>query len=182
MRAAGRSTRCLTRRYFRPCWRRRLQLHKCVQEEVRELSVTTLANHFPLILVSGGHSYPDIDNGNEVLYCGTDSTDGNVTEYTQRMIESAEGDQPVRLIRSHNLNSEFAPDHGFRYDGLYDVVSFEQLDDPDSTRQRHRFRLVRQPNQDPIRGGAGPERRPTEQEIAEYKKHQRNAGKTKGKT
>lgn len=89
------------------------------------------------------------------------------------------GNNPVRLLRSHKLKSDYAPEKGFRYDGLYDVVSVERLDPANSLRQRHRFRLVRQPEQDRIRS-SGPEVRPTTQELEEYAKHQRMSGKAKG--
>lgn len=132
-------------------------------------------------IISGGHNYPNVDDGDEVLYCGTDSDDGSITDFTQRMLESV-NNQPVRLIRSHNLDSEYAPVIGFRYDGLYDVVESKLLDAVGSLGQRHRFRLVRCPGQDPIRGGSGPERRPTQQEVDEYKKHQRLIGRVRGDT
>ena len=123
------------------------------------------------IIMSGGHEYPDEDHGEWVLYCGTDSTTGASTDNTKLMIDSMEkGGRPVRLIRSHNLRSQYAPQvGGFRYDGLYKVVSFKNLDGPRSTRQRHQFRLERCKGQDPIRGGDGPEKRPTEQEINAYR-------------
>ena len=60
-------------------------------------------------IMSGGHDYPDEDHGEWIKYCGTDSTDGSVTEPTQRMLESQKSGKPVRLIRSHNLKSDFAP-------------------------------------------------------------------------
>lgn len=101
---------------------------------------------------------------------------GEPTAYTSRMLESV-NNEPVRLIRSHNAHSRFSPEYGFRYDGLYNVVGSEELDPKGSTRQRHRFKLVRVGGQDPIRGGSGPEKRPTMQEINEYQKHQRNSGK-----
>ncbi len=129
-------------------------------------------------IMSGGHDYPDVDNGDDVLYCGTDSDNSSPTAFTKLMIDSV-NKKPVRVIRSHNLVSEYAPLVGFRYDGLYDIVSSENLDEPRSVRQRHRFHLVRQTGQDPIRGGEGPERRPTEQECIEYDRHQRFAGKAK---
>ena len=68
-------------------------------------------------IMSGGHDYPDIDEGEEVWYCGTDSDNGAITEYTQRMLESV-NNEPIRLIRSHNLESEYAPVIGFRYGKL----------------------------------------------------------------
>lgn len=123
-----------------------------------------------------GKPYPDEDHGNWVLYCGTDSKDGRITENTQMMLDAERSGQPVRLIRSHNLKSTFAPDLGFRYDGLYTVVSQGRLDPEESTRQRHPFRLQRLPDQTPLRGGDGPEARPTRQEIEEHKKDKRLRG------
>jgi hypothetical protein len=97
------------------------------------------------------------------------------------MLESVNS-EPVRLIRSHNAHTRYAPEVGFRYDGLYDVTEVERIDPENSIRQRHRFKLVRVTGQDPIRGGSGPEKRPTKQEIDEYNKHQRLSGKGKGQS
>lgn len=128
--------------------------------------------------MSGGsdNKYEDEDHGDWVLYCGTDSSDGSITEPTQRMLESETNEQPVRLIRSHNLGTEYAPGIGFRYDGLYKVVSHEMLDTATSLRQRHRFRLERLPGQAPIRGGSGPEKRPTAQEMKAHEKDRKLRG------
>ncbi|KAK0944960.1 hypothetical protein LTR29_003551 [Friedmanniomyces endolithicus] len=128
-------------------------------------------------IMSAGHGYEDEDHGEWVLYCGTDSKDGTVTDYTHRMLESVEDGKPVRFIRSHELKSPFAPEIGFRYDGLYKAVSFERLDDASSTRQRHRFRLERLADQAPIRG-EGPSKRPTKQEIEVHKNDKRMRGFT----
>lgn len=57
------------------------------------------------------------------------------------------------------------------------LINAHRLDPDKSLRQRHRFTLVRQEGQDPIRGN-GPEKRPTSEEIKEYHKHQRLSGKT----
>jgi hypothetical protein len=159
---------------------------------------------------SQGKPYPDRDEGDVIWYCGTDSDNREPTgelsacninltaangfslkakalhadsrpAYTQRMLESAKG-KPVRLIRSHNAHTQYAPELGFRYDGLYDVTEVEQIDPENSIRQRHRFKLVRRAGQDPIRGGSGPEKRPTLQEIDEYNKHQRLSGKGNGQS
>ncbi|KAK3620030.1 ubiquitin-like with PHD and RING finger domains 2 [Elasticomyces elasticus] len=126
-------------------------------------------------VMSSGHGYEDEDHGEWVLYCGTDSTDGKITDATLRMLESKENGKPVRIIRSHNLHSPFAPEIGFRYDGLYKVVSSKALDKSDSTRRRHQFRLERVLGQAPIRSQE-PEKRPTAQEIKAHKddKEKRN--------
>ena len=124
-------------------------------------------------IMTGQSGYPDEDNGDVVLYCGTDSDDGTVTDRTQMMLDSIKNGRPVRFIRKSTLRSQWAPEVGYRYDGLYDVQSFEKLvvkDNPKAA--RHCFRLVRCPGQDPIRG-TGPEKRPTEQEIERYQMDKR---------
>ena len=97
------------------------------------------------------------------------------------MLESV-NNHPVRLIRSHKADTDYSPKFGFRYDGLYDVTAVKQIDPKHSIRQRHRFKLVRRTGQDPIRGGRGPEARPTAQEIKQYENHQRLSGKGKGQS
>jgi hypothetical protein len=126
-----------------------------------------------------GQPYPNEDRGSEVLYCGTDNKDktqNKPSPDTASLLTNHRTKQPVRLFRSHNLGSSFAPELGFRYDGLYDVASYEDMDPPDNKRRRHRFKLVRRAGQDPIRSeGAG--KRPTKQEIDEYEKDKKNRGR-----
>lgn len=111
--------------------------------------------------------YPNQDYGERVLYCGTDGTDGHMSENTALLLSNIESGTPVRFIRSHKAqNKDFAPEAGFRYDGLYNVVSFEILD---SEVQRHRFELVRCQGQLPIRC-SGPGKRPMKQELVAYNK------------
>ncbi|KAK5726415.1 ubiquitin-like with PHD and RING finger domains 2 [Elasticomyces elasticus] len=126
-------------------------------------------------VMSGGNGYDDEDNEDWVLYCGTDSNNGKITDATLRMLESKENGKPVRFIRSHNLHSPFAPEIGFRYDGLYKVVSSKNLDGSNSIRQRHQFRLERLSGQTPIRG-TEPEKRPTAQEVHAHKSDKRLRG------
>lgn len=139
------------------------------------------------IVMAGGYK-EDRDNGDEVFYTGTEGEDGVPTENTKRLVESAMGYEkdgkhiknPVRVLRSHKLGnkSAYAPTKGFRYDGLYDVVSYNITD---SQRQIHVFRLTRQPGQDPIRAlrsGSGSDSiqdpslsaRPTKEEVEAYHK------------
>ncbi|GAB1741749.1 hypothetical protein NU219Hw_g7159t1 [Hortaea werneckii] len=126
-------------------------------------------------LAPDNQPYPNIDEGNTVYYCGTDSNDGSVTEGTSRLIESKESGKPIRLIRSHNLKNEYAPEKGFRYDGLYTIVDFEMLDPPNSKRQRHRFKMVRVPGQPPMRG-TGDGKRPTKEELEQLELHRNFSG------
>lgn len=120
-------------------------------------------------------TYPNEDYGNKVLYCGTDNKAAQPSTITKSLLASV-GKKPVRLIRSHNLGSKYAPRVGFRYDGLYKITDWEVLD---PALQRHRFTLIRVPGQDPIRGGSGPERRPTAQEEAQYDLKKKWAGQLK---
>lgn len=126
-----------------------------------------------------GEKYPNEDSGEEVKYCGTDSTDGKPTQNTSIMLASI-GKEPVRLIRSAKLGGRFAPSVGFRYDGLYDVTGFKNVDGFASKRQRHIFTLIRRRGQDPIRGGNGPEKRPTVQEESEFEKAKKFGGILEG--
>jgi hypothetical protein len=126
-----------------------------------------------------GRPYPNVDNGKEVLYCGTDNTNPDVdapSHDTKAMLVNHATGKPVRLFRSSNLNNKFAPELGFRYDGLYDVKGYEKMDPDGEKRNRHRFKLVRRDGQDPIRSD-GPAKRPTAQEVDEYEKDKKNRGR-----
>ena len=138
---------------------------------------------FSVIMAGGmdpkGRPYPNVDNGNEVLYCGTDNTNAEIdapSHDTKAMLVNHEEGKPVRLFRSSNLNNRYAPELGFRYDGLYSVAGYEKMDPEGEKRNRHRFKLVRCPGQDPIRS-EGPAKRPTVQEIDEYEKDKKNRGR-----
>jgi hypothetical protein len=72
------------------------------------------------------------------------------TAHTQCLMTSVKTGKPVRLFRSHKLPDEnqYRPKMGFRYDGLYTVVSSELLEDE---RQIYGFELRRLAGQGPIR-------------------------------
>lgn len=99
------------------------------------------------VIVSGGldsegKPYPDEDHGEWILYCGTDSKTNEPTSHTKLLLANVSDKKPVRLIRSHNAKarSDWAPQVGFRYDGLYEVASSKVLD---LSKQRYQFRLER---------------------------------------
>ena len=123
------------------------------------------------IIMSGSH-YDDKDEGDTVWYTGTKAEPGEgMTANTELLHDNIKHKTPVRLIRSSNLaakNKEYAPADGFRFDGLYDVISHTVLD---AKTHYHLFRLERQPGQDPIRSHP-PNRRPTTQDIVMFQKHQ----------
>lgn len=120
------------------------------------------------VILAGDPKYPDVDNGDTILYCGTEGNGKEgPTEATQRMLESVTLKLPVRVIRSERgKNPKYRPHAGYRYDGLYQAVGSELLD---AGKAHHRFRLERLPGQDPIRfDGAGI--RPNTAELAEFKR------------
>ncbi|KAI5358193.1 Putative PUA-like superfamily, SRA-YDG superfamily protein [Septoria linicola] len=128
--------------------------------------------------MSGGknHVYPDKDQGDVVEYFGQDTTNpGQISRGTLLLMKNKEDNIPVRFIRSSKASShsKYAPQLGFRYDGLYDVTDYELVD---KVKERYRFRLVRQAGQGPIRGGVGPEARPTRQEVERFKQDKRFRG------
>ena len=72
------------------------------------------------------------------------------------MYESFEKEQAVRVLRSRghgtlDPTARYAPAEGVRYDGLYKIVGTELLDDG----KTHRFKLVRELGQDPMRFEGG---------------------------
>jgi hypothetical protein len=91
------------------------------------------------------------------------------SEATTRLIESCDAvGEPVRVIRSMNLKkpNQYRPEVGYRYDGLYEVVSYELRN---KLKAAYRFKLERCPGQNPIRC-KGKEARPTYWEKEEYAK------------
>jgi hypothetical protein len=132
---------------------------------------------YSCILSGDETQYNNEDQGDIVWYCGTDDDKktGTATEATRRMIESKISGAPIRLIRSAKVKSRWAPTQGLRYDGLYEVQEIE-YPAPGDKRARHRFRLVRVQGQDPIRGGAGSQSRPTDQEVKAYREDKRFRG------
>lgn len=120
------------------------------------------------------HIYPDKDEGDIIHYYGQDTnTTGQLSRGTAMLVKNQIDRIPVRFIRSSKAKSKYAPRIGFRYDGLYDVVSYEL---EDKEKERYSFKSVRRPNQGPIRGGDGPEARPMRQEEERFKQDKRFRG------
>lgn len=122
-----------------------------------------------IVLSSSGKSntYADVDEGEEIAYCGTRGKDTVPTAGTNLLLRSADIKNPIRVLRSSKLpkQNKFRPAEGLRYDGLYEIKSKELLDEDTAM---YRFKLVRLDNQYPIRY-VGNAKRPTEREIEELK-------------
>lgn len=121
---------------------------------------------FSVVLSGGG--YADEDEGTFIRYCGTSGSVGKPSVGTNYLKLACSPGHPVRVLRSAALpaTNPYRPSRGLRFDGMYDVVSFEVLDEGTAM---HRFLLKRRGGQDPIRC-SGVEARPTNEEVAEYTK------------
>jgi hypothetical protein len=106
------------------------------------------------IVVSSGAEYGDRDLGEIIYYTGSGGVgrDGiqPITNATQSLMTSQARNLPVRVIRTSKSDSEFAPSKGYRYDGLYKVISHGLMASAGGT-QKWKFKLKRQDNQPPIR-------------------------------
>lgn len=121
---------------------------------------------FSVVLSGGG--YADEDEGTTIRYCGTSGAAGKPSVGTNYLKQSCGLGNAVRVLRSAALpaRNRYRPSRGLRFDGMYDVVGFEVLDEGTAM---CRFLLVRRDGQDPIRC-EGVEARPTNEEVAEYTK------------
>ncbi|XPS79995.1 hypothetical protein M3J09_011959 [Ascochyta lentis] len=121
---------------------------------------------FSIVLSGGG--YHDQDDGDTIEYSGTEGKDYEATDATLSMIKSAELGNHIRVIRSSQLlkSNKYRPSCGLRYDGLYQIKSYKELDHKKRT---YRFHLERIPGQEPIRF-EGDAKRPTLFEEEAYDK------------
>ncbi|KAI0761618.1 PUA-like domain-containing protein [Trametes elegans] len=86
------------------------------------------------IVMSGGYEDEE-DFGERIIYIGTGGRERPENKGPQRwdqtmehrmnktMMKSIETRNPVRVVRGCGLRSPYAPDEGWRYDGLYTVQS-----------------------------------------------------------
>ncbi|RZF34037.1 hypothetical protein LSTR_LSTR013432 [Laodelphax striatellus] len=68
---------------------------------------------------TGGETIPPAANGT----VHTDAAQP-LSYDTVSLVASMKSRQPVRVVRSHKLASAYAPDIGYRYDGLYNVENY----------------------------------------------------------
>jgi hypothetical protein len=134
------------------------------------------------IVLSGDvYKETDRDEGDLIWYSGTKNTrtkggswPSDPTDGTQRLLESEEYGNPVRVMRSAALptSNAYRPKKGFRFDGLYEVLSYRVVD---AVSKHYVFRLKRRPGQADIRY-RGVEARPTQQQIEQYDMEMRKYG------
>lgn len=124
------------------------------------------------IVISGQYHDLDQDNGEVVYYSGLQSHEnedpnrpGDSSRATQALRASLRSGRPVRVLRASKGKSRWAPMEGYRYDGLYRVVS---EDTPLNKKggMYERFKLVRQSNQPDLEGLRA---RPTPREVEDMR-------------
>lgn len=106
---------------------------------------------YSIVISDGG--YDDKDLGDIVWYTGSgDSKEGDqpMTNANHALATSFSRGLPVRVIRTSKLDSKFAPSKGLRYDGLYKVAWYGQVEGPHGYKV-WKYKMVRLPDQDPIR-------------------------------
>jgi putative restriction endonuclease len=105
------------------------------------------------IVLSGGYEDDD-DLGDEIIYTGhggRDSKSGKqvahqrLTKGNLALAYSSINGLPVRVIRGANLDSQYAPRSGYRYDGLYLVDDYWQETGKSGFRV-WRYRLIKLPS------------------------------------
>jgi len=82
------------------------------------------------IVISGGYE-DDFDSGDEIIYTGEGGQDDKgrhianqeLTRGNLALAKSEIDSLPVRVIRGADKKNPFAPEEGYRYDGLYKVDS-----------------------------------------------------------
>ncbi|KAI9067738.1 SRA-YDG, partial [Trametes sanguinea] len=114
------------------------------------------------IVMSGGYE-DDQDYGSKVIYVGTGGLEkvnpgghgAHISDQTfdnymnKSLLTSMHTQQPVRLVRGWELKSKYAPQKGYRYDGLYTVKS-AKMQKGRSGFQICVFELERVPGQPPL--------------------------------
>ncbi len=82
-------------------------------------------------MLSGGYE-DDEDNGDEIIYTGAGGNDSNTGKQVEGqswdnrgnagLLTSMDQGLPVRVIRGYQHKSDFSPNEGYTYAGLYSVV------------------------------------------------------------
>ncbi|KAJ4481222.1 PUA-like domain-containing protein [Lentinula aciculospora] len=113
-------------------------------------------------VVLSGQYEDDGDQGNVIIYTGTggqknsfNGTGPQVKDQSfdhrmnQQLYKSYQNKRPIRVIRGSNLDSQYAPAEGYRYDGMYRVTD-AYMDEGYRGYAICKFKLERLPGQPPI--------------------------------
>ncbi|PQE03211.1 YDG SRA domain-containing protein [Rutstroemia sp. NJR-2017a BBW] len=140
-------------------WFSRLAVLRDGAHGENEAGIFGVANALAIAL--SGKGYANVDMGDEIHYVGTPGEKCEPSRGTKLLESSLLNKNPIRVLRSFNKDSKYAPKAGFRYDGLYHIVSKKSLD---PERFLNSYKLQRLPGQAPIRF-EGPAIRPSAWEL-----------------
>ncbi|KAK1981391.1 PUA-like domain-containing protein [Colletotrichum cereale] len=108
------------------------------------------------VIVAGAYKDLDVDSGDSLLYSGSNARESDdrdnllpSTEATKALAINWVTGHPVRVLRKAHKESQWAPSHGYRYDGLYEVVSKEFAHN-DKNGMFEQFELQRLDGQPPL--------------------------------
>ncbi|KAK2003000.1 YDG/SRA domain-containing protein [Colletotrichum falcatum] len=108
------------------------------------------------VIVAGAYKDLDVDSGDYILYSGSNARESNdkdnilpSTEATKALATNYLTSKPVRVLRKAHKGSSWAPSHGYRYDGLYEVISKEFAHN-DKSGMFEQFELRRCDGQPPL--------------------------------
>ncbi|KZL74849.1 ydg sra domain-containing protein [Colletotrichum incanum] len=108
------------------------------------------------VIVAGAYQGLDIDSGDFILYSGSNAHASDdmenilpSTDATKALAINWVTGEPVRVLRKAHKDSNWAPSHGYRYDGLYEVTSKEFAHNDKNGMFEH-FRLERVFGQTPL--------------------------------
>ncbi|KAK3671336.1 hypothetical protein LTR78_008796 [Recurvomyces mirabilis] len=117
-------------------------------------------------VVLAGSQEKSCSNANSFVYRPSNNDKGRY-----RLASGApESRQPVRILRSHNLQSFLAPKAGLRYDGLHKVSGWSIKRDAKTKAMVYDIHFVRLPDQQPMEEVLC---RPWTEEIEDYKEYKR---------
>jgi putative restriction endonuclease len=126
------------------------------------------------IVLSGGYE-DDEDYGTMIVYTGHGGRDPNtgqqISHQTFTRQNAALGKNkvlglPVRVVRGYQMDSPFAPEKGYRYDGLYWVDEFWQ--EPGRSEHevwRYRLKKIDEMTAPPLKSGLKPPKSPERHEV-----------------
>ncbi|KAK2030626.1 YDG/SRA domain-containing protein [Colletotrichum zoysiae] len=108
------------------------------------------------VIVAGAYKDLDVDSGDTIFYSGSNAHESedmdNIppsTEATKALATNWLSGHPVRVLRKAHKESEWAPSHGYRYDGLYEVVE-KRFAHNDKNGMFEQFELQRLGGQPPL--------------------------------
>ncbi|XP_011310701.1 uncharacterized protein [Fopius arisanus] len=112
------------------------QVHLPFDKDLDEASAGALS-----LCTSHSNPHNDLDFGDYLTFT-------TIETLASPLIRSCQNQIPIRLVRGYNLANKYAPKTGYRYDGLYQVISLWQVETASTPVKILRFALVRLNSQD----------------------------------